>query len=111
MEQTPRQWLDGQYADWAAFVAEAAQFGCSDPFRSSHLFRGQSNAAWPLRPSLSRLLPTGVTEAQASEIERLLLREYKAQAQSFARLVDSRRQGTHRVVGCYATLRRADKIT
>jgi hypothetical protein len=66
-----------QIKDWNHFssIAEKlSSLGTEGP----NVFRGQENAEWPLRPSLTRLLfEQGVDKTRGLELEKKALREFQ----------------------------------
>ncbi len=52
----------------------------STPLETTYLFRGHADAAWPLLPSLNRVLGTAIEVQEALEVEAQLLRLFQSQA-------------------------------
>lgn len=73
-------WPEQVVSSWAhlsKIAAELAKVGKGLP---AYICRGQSDATWHLRPSLVRLLPQGVTRADALAIEKSAVEGFMAQA-------------------------------
>jgi hypothetical protein len=51
-----------------------------DPTRIGHIFRGQADASWGLKPSLLRPMAPNVTPTQAIHLEEAALVEFQSQA-------------------------------
>jgi hypothetical protein len=71
-------------AGWAGLVKAftEAEGAAPSSVSSSYLYRGQADAGWSLKPSLTRVLEdAGITsEARADAIERTLLHVFQARA-------------------------------
>jgi FRG domain len=71
--------------DWNHFINFADRFlEAGPPTKTHYLFRGQSDASWSLTPSLHRDAKLSKLSArQLLEIEKVALKEFKAQAHLF----------------------------
>ena len=75
-------WPTQRLASWDDFTRFAARFRFGDPITVADFLRGQPDADWPLRSTLTRLIPRSLTEDKALEIEAGLLREFQSHARS-----------------------------
>jgi hypothetical protein len=67
--------------NWEDFVQTASRFEQGSPFTGRYVFRGHADAGWALRTSLMRALEGyRLTAAQALEIERSAMLEFRKQA-------------------------------
>ena len=71
-------WPTGRFNNWAEFTSFASGFRFGDPITFANLLRGQPDASWPIKSSLSRLISPGTNEDAALQIEAGLLREFKS---------------------------------
>jgi len=63
---------------WEKFVASAAAYDIGSPVHPTFIFRGQSDANWPLHPSLVRLaLKSGLNSEKAIELESAALDKFR----------------------------------
>jgi FRG domain len=73
-------WPEQVISSWAHLskvAAEVAKVGKGLP---AYLCRGQSDATWGLRPSLVRILPQGLTQAEALAVEKRAVESFMAEA-------------------------------
>jgi hypothetical protein len=74
-------WGEREVQNWADFVDLAGSFGIGGPVTGKYVFRGQADAGWFLEPTLRRLArDLKLSAEQALNVEKNLLREFKAQA-------------------------------
>jgi hypothetical protein len=67
--------------NWEDFVQTVSRFEQGSPFTGRYVFRGHADAGWALRTSLMRALEGHrLTAAQALEIERSAMLEFRKQA-------------------------------
>jgi len=83
LASTVPRWNEVRVGTWQAFsgALEEVLDGYTDP--PIYVFRGQANAAWSLRPSLSRHLQDVQDRESAHDIERHLEEQFNAQAALF----------------------------
>ena len=72
-------WPLRTWSDWHTFVVAASQVSPTSA-GSHYLFRGQSDAAWELRPTLLRRVGADTSRRQALSIEQAALSEFRSQA-------------------------------
>jgi hypothetical protein len=73
-------WPEQSFASWAHLTKVAAELAAVGSGLPAYLCRGQADAEWDLTPSLLRLLPSGLSRAEALTIEKRGLDLFVAQA-------------------------------
>ena len=73
-------WKEKRLSSWEEFQTLASQFAdTKSAMQYSYLFRGQTNSAWRLTPSLHRALKAGTSAPDAIDIERRVQMEFFSQ--------------------------------
>lgn len=62
-------WPEFRITSWEHFTTLVAHLEVGPVAMFPHLYRGQSQAGWTLEPSLARVLPRGISEHEAAQIE------------------------------------------
>ena len=74
-------WQEKRLSTWEEFQQLANDFAnTKSAMQYTYLFRGQTQSAWGLMPSLRRALKAGTSAADAIDIERRVQREFFSQA-------------------------------
>ncbi|MCU1376761.1 MAG: hypothetical protein JWO68_4047 [Actinomycetia bacterium] len=76
-------WSELRIKSWAEFDAEVLEkhLQATRPLRYTYVYRGQSDSAWGLEPSLTRLcLSLGLDRTRATEVEAAVLKRFQQRA-------------------------------
>lgn len=73
-------WSEQAISSWAHLGKVAAELAKVGKGLPAYLCRGQSDANWDLKPSLVRLLPSGLVRTEALAIEKRAVEGFMAQA-------------------------------
>ena len=73
-------WPVYEVSSWSRFTDLAAGITFPQPHVKPYVVRGQADESWPLKPSLLRLFPQGVTAEDALVVEEVGFDEFRSQA-------------------------------
>jgi FRG domain len=76
-------WMECDVEDWHHIIRTFADLDYGRPANPTRFYRGQSNAEWPLKDSLSRLFRPDVDPLVGRMIEQNLFRSFVAEAHLF----------------------------
>ncbi len=76
-------WNEIRIEKWGDLVKEFDSLDYGPPSEMPYLFRGQSDAAWPLTDSLSRLIGTPTYVSTRAYVEEIAFRRFLGQAHLF----------------------------
>lgn len=76
---TTLPWPELEIPHWSGFVAAVSEITALSEVDPAYLFRGQSDAAWSLKPTLARVIPANTSRARACEMEARVYSEFGGQ--------------------------------